>query len=122
MIKLLFCISIKICNHSTVLAIMQDKSFIISGTVFQSSIFLVGVLGNLMVVLTVRGTKSLHTTTNCYLVSLALSDMITLLSSVPQVSEVDNKIFLNGILLNNNLIAFRSILKKIFQDYVHHFP
>ena len=54
------------------------------GTVCQSSIFLVGVLGNLMVVVTVRGTKSLHTTTNCYLVSLALADLITLLSSVPQ--------------------------------------
>ena len=55
------------------------------GTVFQSLIFLVGVLGNLMVVITVRGTKSLHTTTNCYLVSLALADLITLVSSVPQV-------------------------------------
>ena len=32
----------------------------------------------------IRGTKSLHTTTNCYLVSLALADLITLLSSVPQ--------------------------------------
>ena len=55
------------------------------GTVFQTAIFLAGVCGNVMVVVTVRGTKSLHTTTNCYLVSLALSDMITLLSSVPQV-------------------------------------
>jgi hypothetical protein len=31
-----------------------------------------------------RNTKSLHTTTNCYLVSLALADLITLLSSCPQ--------------------------------------
>ena len=45
---------------------------------------MVGVMGNLMVVLTVKGTKSLHTTTNCYLVSLALADLVTLLSSVPQ--------------------------------------
>ena len=50
----------------------------------QASVFLVGVSGNLMVVVTVRGTKSLHTTTNCYLVSLALADLITLVSSVPQ--------------------------------------
>ena len=57
----------------------------IVGTVFQSAILLAGVLGNMMVVITVRGTKSLHTTTNCYLVSLALADLITLLSSVPQV-------------------------------------
>ena len=54
------------------------------GSLSQSSILLVGVLGNLMVVVTVRATKSLHTTTNCYLVSLALADLITLLSSVPQ--------------------------------------
>ena len=40
-----------------------------------------------MVVVTVRATKSLHTTTNCYLVSLALADLITLLTSVPQVRQ-----------------------------------
>ena len=56
------------------------------GTIFQSAIFLVGVLGNMMVVITVKRTKSLHTTTNCYLVSLAVADLITLLSSVPQAS------------------------------------
>ena len=55
------------------------------GTIFQSSVFLVGVSGNLVVLVTVRGTKSLHTTTNCYLVSLAVADLITLVSSVPQV-------------------------------------
>ena len=57
---------------------------------YQASVFLVGVSGNLMVVVTVRGTKSLHTTTNCYLVSLALADLITLVSSVPQ------EVFTNG--------------------------
>ena len=51
---------------------------------YQTSVFLVGVSGNLMVVVTVKGTKSLHTTTNCYLVSLALADLVTLVSSVPQ--------------------------------------
>ena len=55
------------------------------GTIFQSSIFLVGIAGNLLVVVMVKISKSLHTTTNCYLVSLALADLITLLSSVPQV-------------------------------------
>ena len=63
----------------------------IIGTVFQSLILLAGVLGNMMVVITVRGTKSLHTTTNCYLVSLALADLITLLSSVPQEVNINNK-------------------------------
>ena len=55
------------------------------GTICQTIVFLVGVVGNLVVVVTVKATKSLHTTTNCYLVSLALADLITLLSSVPQV-------------------------------------
>ena len=58
---------------------------------YQTSVFLVGVTGNLMVVVTVRGTKSLHTTTNCYLVSLALADLITLVSSVPQEVLTDRK-------------------------------
>lgn len=55
------------------------------GTVFQSLIFLVGITGNMMVVVTVMVSKSLHTTTNIYLMSLAVADIITLLSSVPQV-------------------------------------
>ena len=57
------------------------------GTVCQSPVFLVGLVGNLVVVVTVRGTKSLHTTTNCYLVSLAVADLITLVFSVPQVNN-----------------------------------
>ena len=57
------------------------------GTFCQSSVFLVGLVGNLVVVVTVRGTKSLHTTTNCYLVSLAVADLITLVFSVPQVNN-----------------------------------
>ena len=55
------------------------------GTVFQSLIFLVGIIGNMMVVVTVMVSKSLHTTTNIYLMSLAVADIITLVSSVPQV-------------------------------------
>ena len=56
------------------------------GTIFQSSIFLVGVAGNLLVVVMVIISRNLHTTTNCYLVSLAIADIITLVFSVPQVS------------------------------------
>ena len=40
--------------------------------------------GNMIVIITVMNTKSLHNTTNSYLVSLALADLITLLSSCPQ--------------------------------------
>ena len=55
------------------------------GTFFQSIIFLTGILGNVLVCAVVYRTRSMHTTTNCYLVSLAVADTITLVSSVPQV-------------------------------------
>lgn len=55
----------------------------IVGTFFQGIVFTVGVLGNLMVVVVVRRTRSMHSPTNCYLVSLAVADMIVLIASVP---------------------------------------
>ena len=70
----------------------------------QASVFLVGVSGNLMVVVTVRGTKSLHTTTNCYLVSLALADLITLVSSVPQ--EVGGRIVILSQKLSHQVLSY----------------
>ena len=70
----------------------------------QASVFLVGVSGNLMVVVTVRGTKSLHTTTNCYLVSLALADLITLVSSVPQ--EVGGSIVILSQKLSHQVLSY----------------
>ena len=60
----------------------------IIGTIFQSSIFLVGIAGNLLVVVMVAISKPLHTITNCYLVSLAIADIITLVFSVPQVRQI----------------------------------
>ena len=54
------------------------------GTFFQSIVLLVGLLGNILVCIVVFKTRSMRTTTNCYLVSLAVADTITLVSSVPQ--------------------------------------
>lgn len=45
--------------------------------------FVVGILGNVMVVIVVKRTRSMHTPTNCYLVSLAVADIIVLTASVP---------------------------------------
>ena len=50
----------------------------------QGIIFLIGVLGNVLVCCVVFKSRSMHTTTNCYLVSLAIADTITLVASVPQ--------------------------------------
>ncbi|KAG8312521.1 hypothetical protein J6590_020441 [Homalodisca vitripennis] len=49
----------------------------------QGIVFLVGILGNLMVVVVVKRTRSMHSPTNCYLVSLAMADMVVLIASVP---------------------------------------
>ncbi|XP_076355137.1 thyrotropin-releasing hormone receptor-like [Tachypleus tridentatus] len=55
----------------------------IIGTTFQGLIFLIGVLGNIMVVIVVTKTRSMLTPTNCYLVSLSLADLMVLMASVP---------------------------------------
>jgi hypothetical protein len=39
------------------------------GTFFQGIVLVIGVLGNVMVVVVVRRTQSMHSPTNCYLVS-----------------------------------------------------
>ncbi|XP_041953890.1 thyrotropin-releasing hormone receptor-like [Alosa sapidissima] len=49
----------------------------------------VGITGNVMVVLVVLRTRHMLTPTNCYLVSLALADLVVLLAAgLPNVSEV----------------------------------
>ena len=58
-------------------------SYRIVGTLFQGIILLVGLVGNILVVLVVAKTKSMHSPTNCYLVSLAVADVIVLVASVP---------------------------------------
>ncbi|XP_054711096.1 thyrotropin-releasing hormone receptor-like [Uloborus diversus] len=55
----------------------------IVGTFFQGIVLIVGILGNIMVVIVVTRTRSMHTPTNCYLVSLSIADFMTLLASVP---------------------------------------
>ncbi|CAL8367134.1 unnamed protein product [Lota lota] len=48
-----------------------------------------GIAGNIMVVLVVLGTKHMVTPTNCYLVSLAVADLIVLLAAgLPNISDV----------------------------------
>lgn len=60
-----------------------SQNYRIVGTFFQGLILLVGVLGNLLVVLVVYRTRSMHSPTNCYLVSLAAADCVVLVASVP---------------------------------------
>lgn len=51
-------------------------------------IFLVGMLGNILVIVVVCRTKCMHTPTNCYLLSLSVADCLVLLSAtLPSIPE-----------------------------------
>ena len=58
--------------------------FRIWATILHSLILVLGVVGNILLILTVRKTRALRTSTYAYLVSLAWADIIVLLSAVPE--------------------------------------
>lgn len=49
-------------------------------TVIYSAIFLTGVIGNIITCIVISRNKSMHTATNYYLFSLAVSDLLLLIS------------------------------------------
>lgn len=51
------------------------------GSILIGVILLIGVVGNTLVVVVVSRTPSMHTPTNCYLVSLAVADILLLVSA-----------------------------------------
>ncbi|XP_055616548.1 pyrokinin-1 receptor-like isoform X2 [Toxorhynchites rutilus septentrionalis] len=53
-------------------------------SIIYSTIFVIGVLGNVITCIVISRNKSMHTATNYYLFSLAISDLLLLLSGVPQ--------------------------------------
>ncbi|CAL8120948.1 unnamed protein product [Orchesella dallaii] len=59
-------------------------SYRITGTILLGFIFILGIIGNLLVVYVVARSRSMWSPTNCYLVSLAIADCIVLVASVPQ--------------------------------------
>ena len=60
----------------------------VAGCLFVSMIFIIGFVGNVMVVIVVSRTQSMHTPTNCYLVSLAIADILLLISApLPTIAE-----------------------------------
>lgn len=52
-------------------------------TIVYGVIFLTGVIGNISTCIVISKNKSMHTATNYYLFSLAVSDMLLLLSGLP---------------------------------------
>jgi len=56
---------------------------------FTAAIFLVGIVGNVLVVVVIWRTRSLHTPTNCYLSSLAVADILLLITApLPTIVEL----------------------------------
>ncbi|XP_072939067.1 pyrokinin-1 receptor-like [Epargyreus clarus] len=53
-------------------------------TILYSLIFVTGVIGNIFTCIVIIRNKSMHTATNYYLFSLAISDLLLLISGMPQ--------------------------------------
>ncbi|XP_055340650.1 thyrotropin-releasing hormone receptor-like [Paramacrobiotus metropolitanus] len=65
-------------------ATMFPLTYRLIGTIIHSLIFIVGFLGNVMIVIVVKSTKTLRTPTYCYLVSLAVADILLVCSTIPE--------------------------------------
>ena len=77
-------------NESVLLPLPMYYSmpYRVAGCLFVSLIFVIGFVGNVMVVMVVSRTRSMHTPTNCYLVSLAIADILLLVSApLPTIAE-----------------------------------
>lgn len=59
-------------------------AIVVPVTVVYCLIFLTGVVGNISTCIVIKKNRSMHTATNYYLFSLAISDFMLLLSGVPQ--------------------------------------
>ncbi|XP_047019500.1 pyrokinin-1 receptor-like isoform X1 [Helicoverpa zea] len=63
----------------------RDSLFIVLPvTIVYALIFITGLLGNIFTCLVIVRNKSMHTATNYYLFSLAISDLLLLISGMPQ--------------------------------------
>ncbi|KAK9505560.1 hypothetical protein O3M35_009582 [Rhynocoris fuscipes] len=56
---------------------------VIAMTVLYSLIFLTGVIGNVSTCIVIARNRHMHTATNYYLFSLAISDLLLLISGLP---------------------------------------
>lgn len=74
-----------LAKAAAVLGAQRDPlAIVIPVTVIYCLIFLTGVVGNISTCIVIKKNRSMHTATNYYLFSLAISDFMLLLSGVPQ--------------------------------------
>lgn len=78
----------KIENNDNLTALFgpeRDPLYIVIPiTIIYMLIFLTGIIGNISTCIVISKNKSMHTATNYYLFSLAISDFLLLISGVPQ--------------------------------------
>lgn len=67
----------------TQLPVRDSLGIVVPITVLYCLIFVTGVVGNITTCIVISRNKSMHTATNYYLFSLAISDFVLLVSSVP---------------------------------------
>lgn len=65
------------------LPIRDSLGIVVPITILYCIIFVTGVIGNITTCIVISRNKSMHTATNYYLFSLAISDFVLLVSSVP---------------------------------------
>ncbi|KAG8437426.1 hypothetical protein GDO86_008214 [Hymenochirus boettgeri] len=77
--------NISLANHDMAFSVIEYKVISVFLVLFICGI---GIIGNIMVVLVVFTTRDMRTPTNCYLVSLAVADLMVLVAAgLPNVSD-----------------------------------
>ncbi|XP_049279954.1 pyrokinin-1 receptor-like [Anopheles funestus] len=71
-------------NGTIPLKVRDTLWIVIPISIIYSTIFVIGVLGNIITCIVIARNKSMHTATNYYLFSLAISDLLLLITGVPQ--------------------------------------
>ncbi|XP_053678625.1 D(3) dopamine receptor-like [Anopheles nili] len=70
-------------NDTVTYEIRDALWIVIPISIIYSTIFVIGVLGNVITCIVISRNKSMHTATNYYLFSLAISDLLLLVTGVP---------------------------------------
>ncbi|XP_055343531.1 thyrotropin-releasing hormone receptor-like [Paramacrobiotus metropolitanus] len=74
--------------HHEMVLLAYPTDYRVIATILQALIFLAGVAGNIIVIVVISKTKSLQSPTYTYLISLAVADLIVLVSAVPEAIVV----------------------------------
>lgn len=69
----------------------DSLTIVIPVTIMYTLIFVSGVIGNISTCIVIKNNRSMHTATNYYLFSLAVSDFFLLLSGVPEMYYIWSK-------------------------------